>query len=271
LVKCIGQENLVILAKTSPQETNKQSKDISAGQIKEEYLGDCYKKQSKRDVPMMKGDWGPRLKKTYKRWDKDLQTWDVREKGSLPLKRRNTKCKTLAKTYMEFAALPYDMSLGTARSLYGVIGLSALRKAIREKGVLLPENKVAQKAGAEPVKTLSSEISPGQIKEELLPDVYKKMSPRDVPMMKGDWGPRLKKSYKRRDNDLKVWDKREKGSLRLRRRDARVKILAEKYSEFASLPSNMTLGTARSLYGVIGLDALRKAIREKGVLLPTKK
>ena len=122
-------------------ETGTKSRKIKADEIDDKYLKDCYKKQSPRDVPMMKGDWGPRLKNSYKRWDKDLQIWDNREKGSLPLKRKNTKVGTLAKTYREFALLPYDLSLGTVRSIYGVIGLNALRQAIREKGVVLPQQK----------------------------------------------------------------------------------------------------------------------------------
>jgi hypothetical protein len=104
---------------------------ISADQVKEEYLHDSYKQMSERDVPMMKGDCGPRIKTSYERWDKDLQVWDKREAGSLPLQRRNTKCGTLAKKYREFQHLPYDMTLGAVRNIYGEIGIAALRQAIR--------------------------------------------------------------------------------------------------------------------------------------------
>ena len=109
--------------------------EIPRNEIDNKYLKDCYLKQSERDVPMMKGDRGPRLKYTYNRWDKDLQIWDKREAGSLPLMRRDTKVKTLAKTYREFAKFNIDLNLGTIRSIYGTIGLNALRKSIREKGV----------------------------------------------------------------------------------------------------------------------------------------
>ena len=110
--------------------------NIPKEEVDDSYLKDCYKKQSKNDVPMMKGDRGPRLKHTYYRWDKDLQIYDKREKGSLPLKRRDTKVKNLAKRYREFAKLNAELTLGTVRSIYGVIGLNALRKAIREQGAL---------------------------------------------------------------------------------------------------------------------------------------
>ena len=70
--------------------------------MKVKYGLPCYDKQSPLDVPLMKGDRGPRLKHTYKRYDKDLDTVDIRESGSLPLKRRDTKCGTLARTYREF-------------------------------------------------------------------------------------------------------------------------------------------------------------------------
>lgn len=97
---------------------------------------DCYKQLSTRDVPMMKGDRGPRLKRSYKRWDKDLEIWDDRQKGSLPLMRRDTKCGTLAEKYREFSSLPMDMSLGTVRNIFGAIGISALRTALRN-GVVI--------------------------------------------------------------------------------------------------------------------------------------
>lgn len=114
--------------------------DIPSADVKDEYLPDCYQKLSERDVPRMKGDWGPRLQKTYKRWDKDLKTWDVREKGSLRMKRRDTKCKSLIKTYKEFAEFPLNVTLGALRSVYGVLGITALRHAIREQGVIIPSN-----------------------------------------------------------------------------------------------------------------------------------
>lgn len=140
LIRNIGLNTEMAHSQPATIKHRPKENEISSDKIDQQYLKDCYKKQSDRDVPMMKGDCGPRLKKTYKRWDKDLQTWDVREKGSLPLKRRNTKCGTLAKTYREFAALPYDMPLGAVRSLYGTIGLSAIRHAIRTQGVLTPGN-----------------------------------------------------------------------------------------------------------------------------------
>ena len=122
------------------KQPSKMAKDIPSQSVKDEFLPDCYQKLSERDVPRMKGDWGPRLTKTYKRWDKDLQAWDVREKGSLKMKRRDTKCKSLMKTYKEFAEFPLNVTLGALRGIYGVIGISALRHAIREKGVIIPKN-----------------------------------------------------------------------------------------------------------------------------------
>lgn len=132
MINNVGLGNAKNLSYKPPE---KMKSNIKREELDNQYIKDCYKKQSKRDVPMMKGDWGPRLKESYMRWDKDLQVWDKREAGSLHLKRRDIKAKTLAKTYREFAQINADVSLGTMRNIYGYIGLNALRKAIREKGV----------------------------------------------------------------------------------------------------------------------------------------
>jgi hypothetical protein len=102
---------------------------------KDRYLSDCYKKLSDKDVPMMKGDWGPRITSSYQRWDQDLQAFDKREAGSLQLKRRDTKVKSLSQKYREFAEINADVSLGSLRGFYGVVGLNAIRKEIRENGI----------------------------------------------------------------------------------------------------------------------------------------
>lgn len=111
----------------------KQTKEEAGGP--DAGIKDCYKKLSPRDVPRMKGDWGPRLRESYMRWDKDLQAFDKREKGSLKLRRRDTKAKTLAKTYREFCNIATDITLGSLRGFYGTVGITAIRKAIRENGI----------------------------------------------------------------------------------------------------------------------------------------
>ena len=123
------------MVNTVRPDTTLASRSMISGPSVKNYMLDCYKKKSKRDVPMMKGDWGPRVSKSYDRWDPDLQKTDHREAGSLSLKRRDIKAKTLAKTYSKFAEVNSEVTLGSLRGFYGVSGISALLRAIRLDGI----------------------------------------------------------------------------------------------------------------------------------------
>lgn len=128
-------EKLSGITKTANSRKFKTGHGIIPGRTDESHILDCYKKLSEKDVPMMKGDCGPRLKTTYNRWDKDLEMYDKRNAGSLPLLRRNTKAGKLAQTYREFENVASDVTLGALRSVCGTIGIGHLRKCIREQGI----------------------------------------------------------------------------------------------------------------------------------------
>jgi len=73
---------------------------------------------------------------------------------------------------------------------------------------------------------------------------------------------RVKESYDRYDPDTNVIQHRNAGSFYQTRRDKKIRKLSKIYKEFNGLPMDYTLGMARNIYEVIGLDALRKSIRK---------
>lgn len=107
-------------------------------------IHDCYSKQSPNDVARMKGDRSA-ITTTYDRYDPDTGQIQMRTKGSLRLLRRDITARKLSQKYREFAELPYQMLLGSARSIFGVIGINELRQAIRGRNIYKEEKWNSQK------------------------------------------------------------------------------------------------------------------------------
>ena len=103
----------------------------------------CYDKQSPTDKPGMKGDRAE-ITGAYDYAPDGLGREIHRARGSLRMKRGDTKLMTLSNTYPEFWWLcgvmnsgnpPAALTLADARRFYGKHSITGLRKAIRKDWV----------------------------------------------------------------------------------------------------------------------------------------